>query len=117
MKKKWRKVLEVKYKIHKKKLAVVQEEIRQRIIAKEQKIKRYQNRINQFQQNRSFKNNQGRFYKNLNNDGQYEKSEVPDAEEAKKFWQGIWGEEKEHNKNGEWFMKFNRRSPGKGEAG
>ena len=85
VKKKWRKVLEVKYKIHKKKLTVVQEEIKQRVIAKQQKIKRYQNRINQFQQNRTFKNNQGRFYKNLNNDGQYEKSEVPDAEEAKKF--------------------------------
>ena len=26
--------------------------------------------------------------------------------EAKKFWQRIWGEEKEHNKNAEWFMKF-----------
>ena len=46
VKKKWRKVLEVKYKIHKKKLAMVQEEVRQRIIAKQQKIKRYQNRIN-----------------------------------------------------------------------
>ena len=41
VKKKWRKVLEVKYKIHKKKLTVVQEEMRQRIIAKQQKIKRY----------------------------------------------------------------------------
>ena len=48
VKKKWRKVLEVKYEIHKKKLKMVQEEIRQKIIAKQQKIKRYQNRINNF---------------------------------------------------------------------
>ena len=38
--------------------------------------------------------------------GQYDESEVPDVEEPKKFWQGIWGEEKEHNKDAAWFIKF-----------
>ena len=113
VKKKWRKILDTKYKIQKKKLTVVQEEIKQRIVAKQQKIKRYQNHINQFQQNRTFKNNQGRFYQNLNSGGQFDKSDVPGAEEAKKFWQGIWEEEKVHNKDAKWFMKFKEELHGK----
>ena len=86
MKKKHRDELQRKYKIEKKKLTVVAEEIKQRIIAKKEKVKRYQNRINQFHQNRTFQNNQGKFYKNLN--GETQQSDVPDADEAKEFWKG-----------------------------
>ena len=73
VKKKWRKVLETKYKIQKKKLTVVQEEIKQRIVASNKRSKDTKIIFNQFQQNRTFKNNQGRFYQNLNNSGQFEK--------------------------------------------
>ena len=44
-------------------LPVTREEIKERIKAKNIKIKRYQNRINQYQQNRTLKNNQGKFYR------------------------------------------------------
>ena len=41
------------------------EELKQRITAKATKVKRYDNRIKQFQGNRNFETNQGRFFKNL----------------------------------------------------
>lgn len=106
VKKKQRDRLERKYNTKQKKLTVIKEEIRQRITAKKEKIKRYQNRINQFRQNRTFQNNQGRFYKNLDSGGCQEKSEAPDAEEAKTFWNGIWGQQKKHNKDAEWLKDY-----------
>ena len=42
------------------------EEIKQRIVAKTGKIKRFSNRINQYRQNRLFQNNRHRFYQELN---------------------------------------------------
>ena len=100
VKKKHRDELQRKYKIEKRKLTVVAEEIKQRIIAKKEKVKRYQNRINQFHQNRTFQNNQGKFYKNLN--GETQQSDVPDADEAKEFWKGVWENEKKHAEDAEW---------------
>ena len=68
-------------------------EIKERIKLKNNKIKRYQSRINQYQQNRTFKNNQGKFYKDLNSGGRnYETAEVPDKKEAQECWWSIWGE-------------------------
>ena len=67
-------------------LPVTKEEINERIKVKNNKIKRYQSRINQHQQNRTFKNNQGTFYWELNSGGRnYEKTEVPDKKEAHYF--------------------------------
>ena len=44
---------------------MTREEIQERIKEKNNKIKRCQSRINQYQQNRTFKNNQGKFYREL----------------------------------------------------
>ena len=63
--------------------------------AKNNKIKRYQSNIDQHQQNRTFKNNQGNFYGELNSGGRnYETTEVPDKKEAYEFWGRTWGERK-----------------------
>ena len=65
---------------------MTREEIQERIKAKNNKIKRYQSRINQYQQNRTFKNNQGKFYRELNSGGKnYETTEVPDKKAAHEF--------------------------------
>ena len=61
IKKRHQDFLQRKYKMKPKSLQTVREEIKQRIAAKKGKIKRYQERINQFQQNRLFGNNEGRF--------------------------------------------------------
>ena len=53
------------------------------IKAKNNKIKRYQSRTNQYQQNRTFKCNQGKFYWELNIGARnYETTEVSDKKEA-----------------------------------
>ena len=63
IKKKHKARLERKYSIRRKRLNIIREEIKQRIEAVGAKIKRFNSRINQYQQNRMFLNNQGRFFK------------------------------------------------------
>ena len=106
VKHKHRNCLQNKYKITQKGLATVKEEILQRIKATTGKIKRYNDRINQYRQNRTFQNNQGKFYQQLSSGGQQETNDAPDAEAAKEFWEGIWGVEKEHNESAEWLGEF-----------
>ena len=84
-------------------LPVTREEIKERIKTKNNKLKRYQSRINPYQQKRTFKNNQGKFYRELNRGGKnYETTEFPDKKETQIFWGSIWGERKGHQKDAEW---------------
>ena len=72
-------------------------------------IIQYPIRINQYQQNRTFKNNQGTFYRELNSGGRnYKTTEVPGNKEAQAFWGSIWGGRKEHQKDAEWLKNFKR---------
>ena len=72
--------LERRYYLKKKGVAVVLEELKQRILAKTGKIKRYQSRIEQYRQNRMFQCNQKRFFEMLENE-ERGNSVVPDTEE------------------------------------
>ena len=77
--------------------------------AKNNKIKRYQSRIYQHQQNCTFKNNQGKFYMELNSGRRnYETTELPDKKEAQEFWRSTWEEGKEHQKVVELLENFKR---------
>ena len=88
---------------------MTREEIKKRIKAKNNKIKRYQSRTNQYQQNCTLKKNQGKFYRELNSGGRnYETTEVPDKKEAQEFCGSIWGERKEDGKDAEWLENFTR---------
>ena len=79
------------------------------MIAKRGKIQRCDNRIKQFQQNKTFANNQGKFFKILNNEGTQQSNECPDAEETKAFWSEIWGgEEVEHNREADWVKELKK---------
>ena len=66
--------LERKYNIKKKGIRTVIEELKQRLHVKTEKLKRYEERINQYQINRMFVQNQKRVYqqmgetRNINND-------------------------------------------------
>ena len=70
---------------------------KQRITAKATKVKRYDNRIKQFQDNRNFQTNQGRLFKNL--EGKEERTKPPNAEDATAFWKGIWSTKVEHKRD------------------
>ena len=62
-KKKEKDWLKQKYGLKFKKFTLVMEELKQIITAKATKVKRYDNRIKQFQDNSNFKTNKGRFFK------------------------------------------------------
>ena len=58
-------------------------ELKQKIAAKSSKVKRYDNRIKQFQDNRNFQTKQGKVFKNL--EGNEEWTNPPNAEDATAF--------------------------------
>ena len=98
------KVLEDKYRIKRKGLVIVIEELKQRLIAKRAKLSRYEQRIAQYRQNRLFESDQKRFYKELNGDSEFVHA-VPNAEESKNLWGDIWSVEKKHNVDAEWLRE------------
>ena len=97
--------LERKYRLKTKGCEVVIEELKQRIMAKASKIRRYSDRIKQFQQNRMFNNNQSRFYDTL--EERLPQQEIqPEVEDSKTFWEEIWSKPVCHNKQAEWLQKL-----------
>ena len=97
--------LQKKYNVNRKGLAVVIEELKQRVTAKKAKLNRYEQRIKQYRQNRLFYIDQKRFYQEINGETRKEKI-LPNAEESRKFWGEIWDNAKEHNKQAEWLQQI-----------
>ena len=93
--------LEIKYGIKSKGLANVIEELKQRITAKAAKVKKYEERIRQYQQNRLFVTNQRQFYKQIDQLDE-SKQPMPIGEESKLFWSKLWANPVEHNKEAAW---------------
>ena len=89
----------------KKGIKTVVEELKQIMIGKSAKIKRYNQRINQFRQDRTFSVDQKKVYKELNG-GEARTNEVPDDEESRRSWGAIWTMEMEHNKDAKWLPEF-----------
>ena len=73
-----------KYRVKKKGLKTVIEELKQRMLAKSAQMKRYEQRIEQFGQNRVFDLNRKKIYAELNGNG-IRSNGVPNAVECKKF--------------------------------
>ena len=77
------------------------EELKQRILAKAAKLSRYEQRIQQYRINRLFKVDQN-VYNEVNGKTGSSNEDIPNAEESRTFWSGIWSVEKEHNKEVKW---------------
>ena len=101
--------LERRYWIKKKGLTTVIEELKQRLKAKREKIKRYQQRKHQYRQNRTFRTDQKRIYQEMNGNVTQE-GVKPDVEESKRLWSGIWDIDKKHNENAEWLGEMKQES-------
>ena len=99
------KYLEEKYRVKSKGIKTVIEELKQRMIAKSAKIKRYEQRITQFRQNRMFYIDLKKIYTELNNGGK-KSSDVPDAENNRRFWSDIWSTNKQHNREAQWLKEL-----------
>ena len=77
-----------KKKTTQEKLTIQLEEINQKVLAKEGRLKRYRQRGKQYRQNRTFQNNERKFYQQL--EGDYNKTyQQPDAKETQRFWTKI----------------------------
>ena len=75
--------------------------MKQRMFAKSAKVRKYQQRIEHFRQNRIFDFDQKKIYAEFNGDG-VRTSDVPNAEESKRFWSDIWSVGKGHTREAEW---------------
>ena len=102
-------LLDQKYGLRRKGFTLVMEELKQRITAKATQVKRYDNRIKQFQDNRNFQTNQGRFLKNL--EGKEERAKPPNVEDTTAFWKGIWSTKVEHKRDAGWIGKVKEKMP------
>ena len=100
-------LLHQKYRLTRKGFTLVMEELKQKITAKASKVKQYNSRIKQLQDNRNFQTNQGRFFKNL--EGKKERTKPPNAEDATAFWKAIWSTKVEHKRVAGWIDKQKRR--------
>ena len=76
------------------------EELKQRMLAKSAKVRRYQQRIEQFRQNRIFDFDQKNMYTEFNGD-RVRSIDAPNAEESKRFWGDLWSIGKRHNRKAE----------------
>ena len=70
-------------------------------MAKVAKIDHYNERIRQNNQNRLFTIEQKKLFAELNGKNK-ESNEIPDSDQSRVFWCGIWSDSKEHNRNAEW---------------
>ena len=77
-------------------MAVVIEELKQRIVAIAAKVRRYQEKVDRFRQNRMFQNNQRQFIVNCI---RKEKDDRPNAEESKRFWGDYCSESVDRNRD------------------
>ena len=92
-----------KYFVKKKGLNVVIEELEQRVAAKAENLRRYEQRVQQYRQNRMFEYDQKKLYKELYGDSSRTDTNcMPDAEESCEFWSNIWDNPIEHNRDAEW---------------
>lgn len=93
-----------KYNIKQKGLSAVIEELKQRVTARKEKLKRYESRNEQFQQNRLFQNNQKRLFEQLEGI-ERGNEDIPEAEATNNFWRDIWEKETFHNEKAEWISR------------
>ena len=67
------------------KITIQLEEINEKILAKQGRLKRYRQRLKQYRKNRNFENNKRKFYKQVGRDDA-KTCQHPDTREAERFW-------------------------------
>ena len=80
------------------------ERLKQCIQAKAQRLRRYTKRSNLYWQNKLFKENTKKLYRELNSEA-IEVHHPPNIEEVETFWSGIWEVNKTHNTDATWVQQ------------
>ena len=88
-------------------VAQVTETLKQKLQAKAQRIRRYEKMETQYSQNKMFKADTKKFYRNLGTKN-IEAREPPAMTEAETYWKSLWGEEV-HNERSEWIRRDDKR--------
>ena len=84
------------------------ETLNQKVQAKAQRIRRYEKRETQYSQNKMFKEDTKKFYRNLGMKN-IEAREPPPMAEAETYGKSLWGEEAQHNERAEWIRREQKR--------
>ena len=84
------------------------ETLTQKVQAKAQRIRRYEKRETQYSQNKMFKEDTKKFYRNLVMKN-IAAREPPSMAEAETYWKSLWGEEAQHNERAEWIRREQKR--------
>ena len=82
--------------------------MKQRLIAKKTKVKRYEQIISQFRQNQLFQVNQKQVYKDLNREKQGDRI-IANSEDSITFWSDIWSIRKEQNQHADWLKSCRKQ--------
>ena len=84
-----------------KQLIACKEDLKQTLQAKAQRVQRYTKRIEQYKQNKMFREDSKRFYRELGKKT-IQIETPPDIGEVKKFWQNILEQEVKHIEDVQW---------------
>jgi len=84
------------------------ETLKQKVQAKAQRIRRYEKRETQYSQNKMFKEDTKKIYRNLGIKN-IEAREPPSMAEAEMYWKPLWREEAQHNETAEWIRMEQER--------
>ena len=102
VKEKLKKALFNKYNIkQEKQIPTIIETLKRQLQAKTQRIRRFQRRRNFFHQNKLYRENAKKFYRELGKKS-IEINETPIIDEVESFWGNIWEKQKSYNKNATW---------------
>ena len=93
-----------KRKATQEKMSIKLEETNQKVVAKDGRLKRYRDEVKQHRQNRTFQNNERKFYQQIGGDGT-KTYQQPDTKGTKQFWIKI-GQPRERNKKTEWISNM-----------
>ena len=107
LKQKERKRLSKKYRLEENGTLYVSDMLKQKIKAGGIKIKRYDERCQQFRQNQQFRTNQKFFCETLGGKKR-EETEQPDPAEATTFWRNVWSEEVGYNEKASWLEEVEK---------
>jgi hypothetical protein len=82
--------------------------LEQKVQAKAQRITRYEKGESQYSQNKMFKKNTKKFYRNLGMKNIVTR-EPPSMAKGETYRKVLWGEEEQHNKRAQWIRREQKR--------
>ena len=90
-------------------LLTAKEILKQKISLKSQRLRRYEKRVKFYRQNRIFKTDAKKLYREIGNQT-IEVKKTPNMKDVENFWKTVWCGDKGFNENALWLEKESRRT-------